>query len=432
MSQLIEERIRGTLRGAVILEFLKNSFHFPLANILIEMVLEGPFHYVQSLDFYASLSAAAIQAYFLGRWSYEGKPRPLAGNLIGPLFYSIIELISAPDEFFSMPFHYAYWGFALGIGIIQKLRLMLGERQQAVLILMENVLRSSILAVMYWFIEMMTEPKYADPMLFITNKSHIFMMSALLFISIIVGLDDARSQRFLSILRDTAEQLQTFSNWLFGRDMLSIALTDPASLSLVRRERTVIFMDIRGFTGWSEQQEPELVVKMLNHYYEIAESVLGSSNVIMLKYTADEVMAFFADVTDASRAAFLLHSACTRELAEFGLTVGTGVNKGLVVEGLLGSSVLKRYEIIGDTVNTAKRICSAADSGELLVSKEVFQKTGGYFTLLESREITAKGKSVPLEVCVVRCDTEQHEDTDKAGAFKRAAEEKGQHERICK
>lgn len=406
MSKLIEERIRGTLRGVIILEFLKNSFHFPLANILIELVLEGPAHYVQSLDFYASISAAAIQAYFLGRWSYEGKPRPLAGNLIGPLFYSVVEIISAPDEFFSMPFHYAYWGFALGIGIIQKLRLKCGDGRQDVLILMENVLRSGILAVMYWFVEMLTEPKYADPLLFFSNKSHIFMLSALLFISIIVGLDDARSQRFMCILRDTTEQLQTFSNWLLGRNMLSMALTDPATLSLVRRERTVIFMDIRGFTGWSEQQEPEVVVKMLNRYYEIAEAVLSSSSVIMLKYTADEVMAFFADVTEAAKAAGHLHRACTLALAEFGLTVGTGVNAGLVVEGLLGSSELKRYEIIGDTVNTAKRICSAAESGELLVSRDVFLKTGTLFHLLESREIAAKGKSAPLEICVVQLDHE--------------------------
>jgi class 3 adenylate cyclase len=112
-------------------------------------------------------------------------------------------------------------------------------------------------------------------------------------------------------------------------------------------------------------------------------------------------MAFFADVREASRAAYQLHSECTMELAEFDLTVGAGINSGLVVEGLLGSSELKRYEIIGDTVNTAKRICSAAESGELLVSKEVFIKTADLFTLLESREISAKGKSVPLEVCLV-------------------------------
>lgn len=401
MSKLLDERIRGTLRGAVILEFLKNSFHFPLANILIELILEGPAHYVQSMDFYASLSAAALQAYFLGRWTYEGRPRPLLGNLIGPMIYSSLELATTPvATFFSLPFHYAYWGFAIAIGMIQQLRLTWGETREGGLILLENVLRSGILAVMYWFIEVLTEAKYADPYLFFTNKSHIFILSAILFISIIVGLDDARSQRFLNILRDTAGQLQTFSYWLLGRNMVSLALTDPSSLSLVRRERTVLFMDIRGFTQWSERQEPERVVTMLNRYYEIAETVLGGSKVIMLKYTADEVMAFFADAQDAVVAAYRLHGACSRELAPLGLAVGTGMNTGLVVEGLLGSAGLKRYEIIGDTVNTAKRICSAAAEGEFLVSAALLQKIEADFVVREARQIVAKGKSEPLPVFV--------------------------------
>ena len=402
MSKLISERIRGTLRGAITIEFLKNSFHFPLANILIELVLEGPLHYVQSMDFYASLSAAIIQAYFLGRWSFEGRPRPLVGNLIGPLVYTGVELISSPTGFFTLPFHYAYWGFSLGIGIIQELRILYGDKRQGLLILSENILRSSILAVMYWFIEMLTEPKYADPLLFFSNKSHVFMLSSLLFMSIIVGLDDARSQRFLRILRSTTEQLQTFSNWLLGRNMVSLALSDPSSLSLVRRERTVFFMDIRGFTQWSEQQDPEKVVNMLNRYYEIAESVLGSSNVIMVKYTADEIMAFFADVTDAVLTTDKVHRSCTKALVEFGLSVGTGITSGLVVEGLLGSSELKRYEIIGDTVNTAKRICSAAEGGELLVSDEVVVKIQALFRVQTTREIVAKGKSAPLKVHAVQ------------------------------
>lgn len=402
MSRLIDERIRGTCNGAVILEFLKNSFHFPLANILLEMVLEGPAHYITSLDFYASLIAPAVQAYFLGSWSYKGKPRPLLGNLIGPLLYSVVDYAVSPGEFFLLPFHYAYWGFALCIGIIQEIRLRVGERWQFAFTLIENVLRSSILAVMYWFMEMLTEPKYADPLVFFHNRSHIFILSAILFLGIIVGLDDARSQRFLGILRGTASQLQTFSRWLLGRSMLSLAMTNPESLSLVHRERTVLFMDIRGFTRWSEQQEPEVVVGMLNSFYAIAESVFASSGVILVKYTADEVMAFFAETQEGVRTAYRMHVACAEGLVGYGLNVGTGVNAGLVVEGLLGSDEMKRYEIIGDTVNTAKRICSAAASGEFLVSEEVFQKAGHLFEVLSSREISAKGKSVLLKVHSVR------------------------------
>lgn len=403
---LIEERIRGTQKSAVILEFLKNSFHFPLANILLELVLEGPAHYIVSLDFYSSLLAPAVQAYFLGSWSYKGRPRPLLGNLIGPTIYSLVDMAVSADEFFLMPFHYAYWGFALGIGIIQELRLRVGERWQSAFILVENILRSSILAVMYWFMEKLTEPKYADPAVFFNNRSHIFILSAILFLGIVVGLDDARSQRFLAILRDTASRLQTFSNWLLGRNMLSMAMTDPDALSLVRRERTVMFMDIRGFTSWSEQQEPEVVVGMLNNFYALSESVFATSGVIHTKYTADEVMAFFADAKDGLRSAYRMHTACAGELAAFGLSAGTGVHAGFVVEGLLGSNEVKRYEIIGDTVNTAKRICSAAEGGELLVSDEVLAKTGALCVVLSSREVSAKGKSAPLSVHSVRLTEE--------------------------
>jgi class 3 adenylate cyclase len=402
MAAVVEERISGTRKSAIILEFLKNSFHFPLANILLEMVLEGPAHYIASLDFYSSLLAPAVQAYFLGSWTYEGKPRPLLGNLIGPLLYSIVDVAVAADEFFVMPFHYAYWGFALGIGIVQELRLRAGERWQSAFILVENILRSSILAVMYWFMEKLTEPKYADPSVFFGNRSHIFILSAIFFLGLVVGLDDARSQRFLGILRDTASRLQTFSNWLLGRNMLSMALTDPEALSLVRRERTVMFLDIRGFTSWSERQEPEVVVGMLNDFYDLSESVFANSGVILIKYTADEVMAFFAEAEDGLRSAHQMHLACMARLADYGLAVGTGLHAGFVVEGLLGSSEVKRYEIIGDTVNTAKRICSAADGGEFLVSGAVLAKAGSYCKVLNSREVNAKGKSAPLLVHSVR------------------------------
>lgn len=401
MPKELEQRIRGTVRGSIVEEFLRNSFHFPLANILIELVLEGPANYLVSLDLAASLVAPVIQAVVMGRWSFQGKPRPLLGNLIGPLIYTIIDFIAAPGEFLSMPFHYAYWGFALAIGIIQELRLRLRNCDQNLLILIENMVRSSILMVMYWFIERLTEPKYADPGVFIQNKSHIFILLALLFLSVIVGLEDVRSQRFLLLLRDTANQLTTFSRWFLGRNMLSLAISDPASLTQARRNRAVLFVDIRNFTEWSEQQSPERVVSMLNSYYAAAEKCLIESSVIQFKYTADEIMAFFASPQEAVTFALLLQDSIAGTLGEYGLRAGSGIHYGPVVEGLFGSSEFKRYDIIGDTVNTAKRICSAASGGELLISGQLSEAGAGTIRTLEKREIHAKGKSRPLEVHLI-------------------------------
>lgn len=401
MPQLLDKRIRGTVRGAIVEEFLQNAFHFPLANILIELVLEGPRHYLFSLDFAASLIAPAIQAIIIGRWRFKGKNRPLPGNLISPLVYTAIDSLASPGEFFAMPFHYAYWGFAITIGIIQELGSRLQGNARHLLILVENMVRSGILIVMYWLVERLTEPKYADPGVFIQNKSHIFIMLAVLFLSLIVGLEDARAQRFLGLLRETAGQLSIFSRWFLGRNMLSLAISDPDSLTLARRNRAVLFIDIRGFTEWSERQAPERVVSMLNQYYDVAEKSLTDSGAIQLKYSADEVMAFFASLPEALQAALKLHEATAGALGDFGLRAGTGLHYGPVVEGLFGSSELKRYDIIGDTVNTAKRICSAAAGGELLVSGQALENTGGLVPTLEKRQIFAKGISHPLEVHVV-------------------------------
>jgi adenylate cyclase len=410
MPKILYQRIRGTLRETIILEFLKNSFHFPLANILIELVLEGPSRYLISTDFFASLAAPSVQAFFIGRRVFQGKPLPFIGNLIGPLIYSSIDYLSTPGEFVSMPFHYAYWGFSLAIGLIQELRYRLKGRWQDLTILIENMVRSSILAVMYWFIERLTESKYDDPAVFFHNKSHIFILLSLFFLSVVVGLNDTRAQRFLSILRDTAEQLTTYSRWLLGSNMLSLAITDPASLSLVRRERTILFMDIRGFTSWSEHQPPEKVVSMLNRYFEIAEQRLADSGVIQFKFTADEVMAFFESPRDALRTALSLQQDMANVLTSYDLQAGVGIHTGPVVEGLFGSNEFKRYDVIGDTVNTAKRICSAAAGGELLISEKVRQATGDTLKIARCREISAKGKSEPItvfEVCPGICKTNE-------------------------
>lgn len=80
------------------------------------------------------------------------------------------------------------------------------------------------------------------------------------------------------------------------------------------------------------------------------------------------------------------------------LGAGIGLHGGLVVEGLLGSANVKFYDVIGDTVNTAKRIESAARSGEILISEHVRNGTGQKLHLDSGREINVKGKEKPLIV----------------------------------
>jgi len=86
-------------------------------------------------------------------------------------------------------------------------------------------------------------------------------------------------------------------------------------------------------------------------------------------------------------------------LAPWGLGAGIGLHSGPVVEGLLGSAGIKGYDVIGDTVNTAKRIEGAAGAGEVLVSEPVRAALGAALAVGARRELTVKGKEAPIAVC---------------------------------
>lgn len=80
----LKARLGGTLRGSVLQELFTNSAHFPLANIVFELLREGWRDYLKEPDLYSIVVGAVVQAWFLGRHRFKGRPRPLVGNLIGP------------------------------------------------------------------------------------------------------------------------------------------------------------------------------------------------------------------------------------------------------------------------------------------------------------------------------------------------------------
>jgi adenylate cyclase len=158
----------------------------------------------------------------------------------------------------------------------------------------------------------------------------------------------------------------------------------------------VLFLDIRGFTAWSERKSPEEVVDMLNAFYATTEGALGAFVPIKLKYTADEVMAVFADAQGAIHAGKAILAVLQVQLNGMGLTVGGGVHFGNVVEGVMGAQGAKAYDFIGDTVNTAQRLCDAAVADELLASVDACNAAG--LPVLAVRDIVAKGKSTSVQV----------------------------------
>ena len=82
--------------------------------------------------------------------------------------------------------------------------------------------------------------------------------------------------------------------------------------------------------------------------------------------------------------------------------VGIGINRGEVVSGNIGSREMMDYTVVGDTVNLAARLCSAAKAGEVLVSDSVFKKTNKEYKYTKLEPIKVKGKKRKVEVFLIK------------------------------
>jgi class 3 adenylate cyclase len=399
-ASALDARISGSFAHRYGQELLRNSGQFPIANLLLELLLQG-WVILREPDAYVLVAAACVQAWVLTRWAAARPLARLAGQLVGPALYTLVEALLERHAFFSAPNHMAYWAYGAAIGVLQWAAPWLPGAARGAVAVAENVVRASILFVMYAIFETMSDPAPYSTRAFFADPSHVFIAVATLLLGLSAGLESRAAEAYLRLLRDTSRQLQRYSQWLFGAELLERVVRDPAVLSLARRERSVLFMDIRGFTAWAERCPPETVVQALNAYYAAAEPVLRRHAAIKMKLSADEILAVFARPRDAAACALALRDAADAALAPHGLRAGIGLHAGPVVEGLLGSEGIKGYDVIGDTVNTAKRIESAAAGGEVLVSLALRDAAGPGLVLGPRQDIAAKGKQAAVAACTL-------------------------------
>lgn len=178
--------------------------------------------------------------------------------------------------------------------------------------------------------------------------------------------------------------------------------TEGALAQGARRDVTVLFSDIRGFTAFSEDRQPEEVVDMLNRLLRAQAEVVAACGGDIDKYVGDELMAVFYGDDAAARAV-----ACAVAMVEAveaarkrDLQVGIGINCGDVVYGAIGHEERMDFTVIGDAVNTAARLCSAAGAGEVLVSGALVDAAGDVegVDFVAGKPIALKGKKKPFGV----------------------------------
>ena len=164
-------------------------------------------------------------------------------------------------------------------------------------------------------------------------------------------------------------------------------------------EATVAFIDICGFTAISEKESPDTVVKMLNRYFDLIVKEIIAQNGTVDKFMGDCVMAVFKDTyhldraIDASLAIRKKIDALPTEL-KFSPKVAIGINSGEMISGNIGSATLKRldFTVIGDVVNTAQRLQTAAAKSQIIISEACYQKVRQSFNCKSIGQVYLKNK----------------------------------------
>ncbi|PTL80485.1 adenylate/guanylate cyclase domain-containing protein [Vitiosangium sp. GDMCC 1.1324] len=189
----------------------------------------------------------------------------------------------------------------------------------------------------------------------------------------------------------TQTQVRAALSRYLSPDVVDLVVSNPDQLRLggERREVTVLFADVVGFTKLSESQSPETIVALLNELFTFATEIIQRRGGIIDKFIGDCIMAVWGSPQshpdDALRAVQAaedlrrwLDVGNRRWRARWGIEIqlAIGVHTGPAVAGNVGSEKRMEYTVIGDTVNVAARLESMAQPGQILVSEATRERIG--------------------------------------------------------
>jgi PAS domain S-box-containing protein len=199
-----------------------------------------------------------------------------------------------------------------------------------------------------------------------------------------------------------------------SQEVMTNLLEAPDSVKLGgdKRNATVFFADIRGYTSFSEGREPEKIIEILNEYFSVAVEHVVNYRGYIDKFIGDCIMAVWGvpmmpakdDAINAVSCALAIQDMVRSTNRKFfrneaeKLRVGIGINTGPLIAGNLGSLQRMDYSVIGDTVNLAARLEGVAGANEVIVSHSTRVELGETFNLEQRPDVLVKGKEKPIKV----------------------------------
>ncbi|MGN6532456.1 MAG: response regulator [Ginsengibacter sp.] len=222
-----------------------------------------------------------------------------------------------------------------------------------------------------------------------------------------------KTMKYVNQLRETVEAIRenNILKMYVDKNVLNFMNSQEFESSLLLSENiegTVAFIDICNFTAITEKEPADVVVKLLNRYFDVMVKEIIAQDGYIDKFMGDAIMAIFRGKFHLDRAI----DACLAvrkqieklpQLAE-GLSflpkLSIGINCGEMISGNIGSANLRRldYTVIGDTVNTAQRLQSVAKQGQIVINEDSYQKVKDSFHCEKIGEVSLKHKAQPVTI----------------------------------
>ena len=196
---------------------------------------------------------------------------------------------------------------------------------------------------------------------------------------------------------------------LLSPDLAELVVSGRLKVEKGGEERiaTTLFADIRDFTSMCEKMEAREVLSFLNEFFEMMVEIAFSYEGTIDKFVGDMIMVIWGapvahddDPRRAVQAALDMQAGLARynTFCKHPFSIGIGINTDKLVAGYIGSTRTMSYSVIGDAVNTASRLCSAAGPKQVLISESTYRRVCQDFNASELQPIEVKGKSKPLKV----------------------------------
>lgn len=393
----LDQQVKATLQGSFLGMFLTELFEgvgqLALLLLLLEAIWESSAMFSKP-DVYVLMVTALGQSAWLARRRLKGMALPWWSRLVGLLFYALAESLIEGGSFFTKPKHLTFVALMLVYAWGAALETRSNKPRHAVTgIFLSRTAQGLGPLFFYIALDLKGELWFEGIADFFTSASHTFLLA--LAVTQVGGWASLAlvTRRQQTVIGDLLHQLKTLSRWGFGSQVVEEVLRDSGTHAASRVERAIGFIDVRGFTAWSEVHQPEEVIAMLNRFYAAVLESCGAA-LVKSKLSGDEILLVLRADPQALPTMQNALRAAMAAVQPLQLSAGAGLWLGPVVEGFFGTQTAQIHDVIGDTVNTAKRLCDHAQGGQLLVGP-VNRWTD---TASEQISLRVKGKNQPVVV----------------------------------